>query len=104
MLQSSTVLALFLLTGLLWTTRTTVTGSPFEPGAGRRGNADAYVDKKHDNWRFREPLWRPCLEICVAGCSNWEGYEVHLKQCAENCVRRGLQAFSPEEFCFELNK
>ena len=51
---------------------------------------------------FRDPLWRPCITRCIAGCGMYRKF--HLKYCAENCVDKKFKHFSPINYCFDFEK
>lgn len=50
----------------------------------------------------RDPLWRPCLRMCYAGCSAWE--DAHIKYCAEQCMKWGLDQFQADNYCFDIGQ
>src|SRR6218665_1643429 len=72
--------------------------------AGRTNPVASPASHPQVNRRYKDSLWRTCLNVCVEVCSNWVGYEYHLKHCAENCGKHEMKVFNPEEYCFEFNR
>lgn len=52
----------------------------------------------------RNPMIRPCMYRCLAGCSMWENF--HLRHCTRSCLAVGLDHFNDidVEHCFDFTK
>lgn len=52
----------------------------------------------------RNPMIRPCMYRCLAGCSMWENFQ--LRHCTRSCLAVGLDHFTDVdvEHCFDFAK
>ena len=68
-------------------------------GAASLWQPSRWIPTHKRAYRVRDPKWRPCLTMCVDGCSPWK--EFNLNYCARQCMDYPIFNFVPERNCFD---